>query len=89
VNKTTMTWTKLHTTETGIRLDVLRSTSPSSFASADCVESDDADTTANDATNPSSGQVFYYLIRAEASCGGGTLGYQTNGTERSGVSCGL
>jgi hypothetical protein len=89
VSKTTLAWSKLYTTETGIRLDVLRSTSASSFASADCVESDDTDTNATDATLPSAGQVFYYLIRAEASCGGGTLGYARNGTERSGVSCGL
>ena len=89
VSKTTMTWNKLYTTETGIREDLLRSTSASSFASADCVESDDSDIVANDATLPTPGQVFYYLIRAEASCGGGTLGYQTNGTERGGVSCGL
>jgi hypothetical protein len=72
-----------------VRQDVLRSTSPSNFGSASCVESDDFDTTALDATAPSSGQVFHYLLRAEASCGSGTLGYQSNGTERSGVSCGL
>jgi hypothetical protein len=88
-DKTTLLWDKLHTREPQVRQDVLRSTSPSNFGSASCVESDDFDTTALDATAPSSGQVFHYLLRAEASCGSGTLGYQSNGTERSGVSCGL
>jgi hypothetical protein len=33
------------------------------------------------------GEVYYYGIRAENSCGMGTLGFGTNGVERTGPAC--
>jgi hypothetical protein len=67
--------------------DVLRSTSASDFSAATCLVIDGWATTASDPTNPASKQVFYYLPRAENECGGGTLGFNSSGVERTGVAC--
>jgi len=69
--------------------DTLRSSSASDFdGAAICVEADDgSDAIAVDATNPLSGGLFYYLIRAETPCGDGSLGELTGGTPRSGRAC--
>jgi hypothetical protein len=64
--------------------DLIRSGSPSDFASATCVVSSATGTTASDPEIP--GSVFYYLVRAKNGCGGG-LGTGSNGAPRSGVSC--
>jgi hypothetical protein len=62
---------------TGVqKYDLLRSTVRSSFSSAECVESDDADTEAVDTDTPASNQVFYYAVRAVNDCGDGAIGYQ-------------
>jgi hypothetical protein len=76
--------------------DVLRSTSASSFGAATCVVSDGAEATASDSATPASRQVFFYLVRAENDCAGGTLGFSYNtlpvpapppAVERAGVAC--
>jgi hypothetical protein len=68
--------------------DVVRAGSPQGFAGAAlCVESDDgADSVAVDADLPSTGAVFYYLVRAENDCGAGTLGTGAAG-ERTAIDC--
>ncbi len=67
--------------------DVLRATSTTGFGTPTCVETDDADTTAEDTAVPAPGDVDYYLVRAGNGCGDGTLGFQSSGAERSGASC--
>jgi hypothetical protein len=67
--------------------DVLRAGTPNGFGAATCVETNGSNTTTFDPTVPAVGAVFYYLVRAENACGLGTLGRQSNGTERSGISC--
>ena len=49
---------------------------------ATCVESDGADTSSVDLTDPLPGQVIYYLIRAESACGPGPVGSDSLGTSR-------
>ncbi len=74
----------------GLSYDTLRSGIKSNFLVADCVESDDGpNTTATDVELPSSGQVFYYLNRAQNACavGVGSLGTGSTGAVRVGVSC--
>jgi hypothetical protein len=87
VSKTALTWAGLAANTLGY--DVLRSTSASDFTTATVLtgECEDGDTTATDATNPTAGQVFHYLVRGSNPCGKGTLGYRSSGTERTGVSC--
>ena len=68
--------------------DTIRSSSPSDFnAGGTCVESNGADTTSPDASTPAVGAAFYYLVRAETSCGSGTLGQRSSGVDRSGRNC--
>ncbi len=71
--------------------DVLRSGTPSDFTSTvECVETNDgSDTHATDLGEPSLGQVYYYLIRAETACpeGLGPLGEDSVGVPRSGADC--
>ena len=71
--------------------DTLRSGLASNFQGvADCIESNDgSNTSATDLGTPSAGQVFFYLTRAENSCGLGTgsLGTNSQGVERAGRSC--
>ncbi len=67
--------------------DVIRSATPSDFSTATCVETGDGNTTADDATVPAPGAGFYYLVRAVNRCGDGTLGFRSNGVERTGSSC--
>ncbi|HEX6853187.1 MAG TPA: hypothetical protein VF139_17460, partial [Candidatus Polarisedimenticolaceae bacterium] len=71
----------------GYVYDVLRSTSASDFSAATCVLSNDANASVVDATTPTSGQVFYYLVRAQNSCGTGSLGFRSGGVERTGAGC--
>jgi len=60
--------------------DVLRSDASNDFgASALCLESDDGDTSAVDASTPAAGVVQYYLVRPENNCGAGTLGGSRTG----------
>ncbi|MCP3981128.1 MAG: hypothetical protein GY716_17660 [bacterium] len=69
--------------------DVLRSGSATDFTSATlCIESDDGSNSyAADGDAPAPGQVFHYLVRAENSCGAGSLGLDSSGAERSGAVC--
>jgi hypothetical protein len=71
--------------------DTLRSTTPVNFtASATCVETNDgANTSASDATAPTAGAVFFYLVRAENACpsGIGPLGFATGGIPTAGRTC--
>jgi len=70
--------------------DAIRSASPVDFGtSATCVATDSASPGATDPAAPPSGGIFFYLIRAQSACanGQGPLGYDSNGTLRSGRSC--
>lgn len=70
-----------------VRYDVLRSTDRTSFAAATCVEANGFDAIVNDPAVPAIGEFFYYQIRAENSCGTGTMGFGTTGVERTGPAC--
>jgi hypothetical protein len=68
--------------------DTIRSGVPSDFnAGGTCVESNGDDTTTSDISQPDVGGAFYYLVRAETSCGAGSLGQASGGIERSGRIC--
>ena len=70
--------------------DVLRSSDPSDFSAAVCVEADDGtDRQADDAEVPEIGAVWFFLVRAETGCPAavGTLGVNSDGIERSGRQC--
>ena len=67
--------------------DVLRADSPDGFDEGTCLESNLTGTSASDSGVPASNAVYYYLIRAENDCGSGSLGNQSSGAPRSGVSC--
>jgi hypothetical protein len=89
-DKTTLTWTAPSAPGcTNPRYDTLRSAAAGNFVGAGvCVESDGSgDTTAQDPTNPTVGQAFYYLVRAESGCGSGSLGKSSAGQERASRSC--
>ena len=68
-----------------ISYDFLMSSNAADFLAATCLESDDADLLAGDATVVSPGAVLFYLGRAENTCGG-SLGVG-DGMERSGSPC--
>ncbi len=71
-----------------VTIDILRSTTPSDFNSATCRATDLAgtQTTFTDTEEPTSGTVWYYLLRIENVCGF-KMGSDSNGNPRSGVSC--
>ncbi len=84
-DKSTFTWTAPF--EPGCTTpvyDVLRSTTPSDFSAAVCIESDDTDLTANDPAVPVSG--YYYFVRVENSCGD-NMGADSDSVERTGADC--
>jgi hypothetical protein len=85
-SKTRMEWSNLPPLF-GYVFDVLRSTTASDFSTATCLLTNDANASVVDATLPASGQVFYYLVRAENSCGAGSLGNRSSGVERTGSNC--
>jgi hypothetical protein len=66
------------------RFDVLRSASPSSFASASCLETNGLDRVATDATAPSG--LLAYVVRVRNACGG-NAGASSTGTPRTAPSC--
>ena len=73
---------------TSPRYDSVRSTSRSDFVTgAICLETDGIDTSSIESATPAPGQVFYYLIRAENSCGDGSLGTNSGGSERTARIC--
>jgi len=69
--------------------DALRTANPADFvAAAACVESNDgSNTIAADASLPATGTAFFYLVRAEDSCGQGSLGTSSSGVARTGRTC--
>jgi len=72
--------------------DVLRGLFPGvlfivDFNVAFCVESNDLDTVAQDAVTPEPGAAFFYLVRAETSCGSVGVGSQSDGTPREARDC--
>jgi hypothetical protein len=71
--------------------DTLRSSDPADYtAGTRCVESSGgSDLEATDLAVPAPGGVYNYLVRAKNDCpeGTGTLGHDSNGTERLGRSC--
>jgi len=67
--------------------DLVRSNTPNGFGAAGCTETNGSDGDSFDPAAPTLGTGFYYLVRAENACGQGTLGRQSNGTSRTGVSC--
>ncbi len=73
----------------GVRYDTLRSGIASDFTGgATCLETDQTDTQASDASAPGNGGRFFYLVRAENDCpGGGSLGVKSSGDERTGRTC--
>jgi lysophospholipase L1-like esterase len=89
-DRTTLTWTsQTYTSGPLTRSDVVRgnlSDLPSVFF-GDCVTSGTLDAMTTDATTPSPGAGFWYLVRAQNSLGVGTYGYATDGTERISFSC--
>jgi len=66
--------------------DLVSTTLASDFVGAACVASDIAGTTVDDSFEPASGEVAFYLVRAENACGG-TLGTTSLGVERAGSPC--
>ena len=70
--------------------DVVRSTDVVDFASgAACIETDDStDTQVVTSGVPASGQLYFYLVRAENDCGIGSVGQQSGGAPRTAPSCG-
>jgi hypothetical protein len=70
--------------------DTVASSVASEFFARDlttCLESDGTDTATTDTTTPLSGQVLYYLIRAESACGPGPVGSDSSGVPRSVREC--
>jgi len=64
--------------------DLLRSSGPNDFSSAECLAADITETSASDAAVPPAG--FYYLVRTENGCGTNT-GAASDGTPRSAPMC--
>lgn len=62
--------------------DVLRSSTPSFESGSLCIEDDGADTTASDSTGLAVGEIAFYVVRPENSCGLGSLGTTSEGLER-------
>jgi len=71
--------------------DAIRSVTPADFvASASCLPvAGPGVTTCSDLSDPGTGGVFFYLVRATNACpsGDGPLGTRSNGTPRGGRSC--
>jgi hypothetical protein len=91
-NKQTLTWSAPALpggTAGSAVYDTIRSSSPSDFVTAaTCVESNDgANTSATDTAVPAAGSRFAYLVRAQNTCGEGTLGTRTDGTPRVARAC--
>jgi hypothetical protein len=80
---TELNWIGLSGTGMGdLVYDVLHSSTPSFESGSLCIESDGADTTAIDSTDLATGEIAFYLVRPENSCGLGSLGTTSEGVER-------
>ena len=62
----------------------LRSATPSNFTAAQCLMGSPQLNVLIDETVPAEGEVLYYLVRADSSCGPGPLGEGTGGLPRQG-----
>jgi hypothetical protein len=90
-DRDTLTWT-VPASPGGLAVlyDVLRSGTRSDFvAPAVCLATDSAAPPAGDTERPLRGQVFFYLVRSQSRCAGGsgTLGTNSSGTPRAGRGC--
>jgi hypothetical protein len=85
IDKSNLTWTRF--VNDASFYDLVRANTPNGFAAAACSETNGSDGDSFDATVPTPGAGFYYLVRAENACGQGTLGRSASGVERTGVSC--
>ncbi len=85
---TTLTWTEPAGSGCSDPVyDVLRSTSPSNFSGADCIASDDINTSAADNDSaPSAGNCYFYLVRIENNCGS-NMGSGSDEIPRTGKIC--
>jgi hypothetical protein len=80
---TELSWTGQSGTGLGALVhDVLRSSTPSFESGSSCVESDGADTTAVDSMGLAPGEIAFYVVRPENSCGPGSLGTTSEDVER-------
>jgi len=80
---TELSWSGLSGTGIGAPVyDVLRSSTPSFESGSICVEPDGADTTASDPGGLAAGEIAFYVVRPENSCGPGSLGTTSEGVER-------
>jgi hypothetical protein len=85
--KTSLDWVAPGDTGGGsLSFDLLRSPVSSNFEIATCVESNELNTTASDGGTPAAGGVFYYVLRADGSCGG-NLGGDESEARRAGSTC--
>ncbi len=66
--------------------DFVRPEDPADLFTAECLESNEMDLSAEDPIDPAPGRARYYLARAENSCGG-TLGEDSSGHSREGIDC--
>jgi hypothetical protein len=84
--QSTLTWsagTYPGGTAATTRYDTIRSSDPTDLSTAaTCVETNGDDTSTNDDSSPSPGQVFFYLVRAENTCGAGSCGVDSGDVER-------
>jgi YD repeat-containing protein len=91
VSRTTFVWdSAVDLPSSSVTYVTLRSTSPSVFATAPpaaCSDTEGLTTSTTDSSVPAPGSALFYLVRARNGCGEGSLGHQSNGTPRSGLSC--
>src|SRR5262249_5058803 len=92
-DKRTLSWTAPSALGgASVLYDTLSSLDPANFVTAGaCTESNGADLQSIDPSVPPIGRALYYLIRAQNACpaplGTGSLGTNSQGTERSGRDC--
>jgi hypothetical protein len=87
---TSLSWTApMELGGNSVEYDTIRSTQAADFdTSGTCVESNDGtDTVSADSDTPTSGEVFFFLVRAENVCGGGTPGTSSAGGVRTAREC--
>jgi hypothetical protein len=87
-DRRTLAWTAPSGTYGAALFDVLRSTDRQNFTAPVCIETDDADATAQALEDPPVGQVFYYVVRGGNLCGEGAIGFASSGAERAAGACG-
>jgi concanavalin A-like lectin/glucanase superfamily protein len=87
-DSTTLAWSPpVATGGSSPRYDTLRADTPTGFDVAACVASGTQDANVVDTAVPAEGTGFFYLLRAENTCGRGPLGAGTDGVPRLGRAC--